>query len=76
MICLIRAVCLYELIFLEETIGEKYVRKLTILLSIGIGVFTTCFQFKYGENLVGTTYSLITRRQVEDGIFLMGITKC
>ncbi len=59
-VCIVRFACVINLQFMDEAVGEFYVRLALRILTISIGIFVGLLQFLSGEVTIRTVYAIVT----------------
>ena len=69
-LCIIRIICLYNMTFLDETMGEIKVRVISSVLTICSGFAAAGLLLYYNETNAGTFKNLLIDQPTPSGIFL------
>ena len=64
---IVRIVCMIDMNFMEETLGEILVRNLLAGISLTAAIGSSCFQILNDDMNTGTIYFLITKETVISG---------
>ena len=66
-LAVVRIACMINMNFMEEALGENFIRKLLAVISLTAAIGSACFQIVKNDMNNGPVYFLITRQIVGSG---------
>ena len=70
-ICIVRIACIWDLAFVEETIGEALTRGLTLIISALGAVGSVFIIWLFDETLPGSTAAILTGKDHSPGNIIL-----